>query len=104
MQSDIAHSAPLLNLPKDPLLPNESSFASSITSNLPLTTPANGTAPNNNIPVPSSSYTLKYPDREFEDSESKVDKTAQHTTSQFEKSQKRILRRLGGKLLLCRIV
>jgi hypothetical protein len=95
-KSDIIHSAPLLNLPKDPLLPSENSFATSITNNLPLTMPANGAVPNSNIPIPSSSYTLKYPDKEFEDSESKVDKTAQHTTSQFEKSQKRILRRLSG--------
>lgn len=93
---DIRHSAPLLNLPKDPLLPIDNSFASSIASNLPLgSQTTNGVNTTSNIPIPSSSYTLKYPDKEFEEAESKVDKTARHTTAQFEKSQKRILRRLG---------
>ncbi|CAO3644514.1 unnamed protein product [Mucor hiemalis] len=92
---DIRHSAPLLNLPKDPLLPIDNSFASSIAHNLPLTSQTNGTNSTSNIPIPSSSYTLKYPDKNFEESESRVDKTARYTTAQFEKSQKRILRRLG---------
>ena len=82
------------DLPKDPLLPIDNTFAKSITSNLPTSTP---NIPSH-IPVPSSSYTLKYPDKTFEASEQKVDKTAQHTSSHFEKSQKRILRRLGGMI------
>lgn len=58
---------------------------------------------NSNMPIPSTSYTLKYSDNQFEDSEQKVDKPARNTTNQFEKSQKRVLRRLGGKreLLFC---
>jgi hypothetical protein len=86
-----------LNLPKDPLLPSEQSFTTSITNNLPtagVTPPTNGT---NIVPIPSSSYTLKFPDQEFQESETKVDKSAQQTSFQFEKSQKRILRRLSGK-------
>lgn len=51
---------------------------------------------NSIIPIPSSSYTLKYPDNEFDESESRVNKTSQQTTLQFERSQKRIIRRLTG--------
>ncbi|KAI8641547.1 hypothetical protein BD408DRAFT_433209 [Parasitella parasitica] len=87
--TEIRQSSPLSDLPKDPLLSasESSSFKTSITSNLPTSTSI--------IPIPSSSYTLKYPDKDFEESEQKVDKKAQQYTFQFEKSQKRILGRLG---------
>ncbi|EPB82182.1 hypothetical protein HMPREF1544_11065 [Mucor circinelloides 1006PhL] len=87
--TEIRQSSPLSDLPKDPLLiaSESSSFTTSITSNLPTSTSI--------IPVPSTSYTLKYPDKEFEESEQKVGKKAQQSTFQFEKSQKRILRHLG---------
>ncbi|GAN00592.1 PX-domain-containing protein [Mucor ambiguus] len=87
--TEIRQSSPLSDLPRDPLLlaSESSSFATSITSNLPTSTSI--------IPIPSTSYTLKYPDKEFEESEQKVGKSAQQSTFQFEKSQKRILRRLG---------
>ncbi|KAI8373393.1 hypothetical protein EDC96DRAFT_499167 [Choanephora cucurbitarum] len=91
--SDIVHSPPLSTLPKDPLLSSESSFTSTITNNLP--TAATHSPHNSIIPIPSSSYTLKYPDKEFEESESKVTKPVQQVSLQFEKSQKRIVRRLG---------
>lgn len=92
--TEIRQSSPLSDLPKDPLLiaSESSSFTTSITSNLPTSTSI--------IPIPSTSYTLKYPDKEFEESEQKVGKKAQQSTFQFEKSQKRILRRLGGKMRL----
>jgi hypothetical protein len=86
------------------LLPSEQSFTSSITNSLPnasITTPVATV-----VPIPSSSYTLKFQDQEFQESETKVDKSAQQASFQFEKSQKRILRRLSGKyktnmFLLC---
>ncbi|RCI03328.1 Autophagy-protein 20 [Rhizopus stolonifer] len=86
--SDILHSAPLLNLPKDPLLPSENSFT--LTKQ-----PSQQSQSHSIVPVPSSSYTLKYPDKEFEASEFQVSKSAQQVSLQFEKSQKRILHRLG---------
>ncbi|CAO3631447.1 unnamed protein product [Mucor fragilis] len=87
--TEIRQSSPLSDLPKDPLLlaSESSSFTTSITSSLPTSTSI--------IPVPSTSYTLKYPDKEFEESEQKVGKSAQQSTFQFEKSQKRLLGRLG---------
>ncbi|KAI7899116.1 uncharacterized protein BX663DRAFT_518824 [Cokeromyces recurvatus] len=84
--TDIANTPPLSTLPKDPLLPNYFTI-SSLTSN-PIQ------QNNSIIPVPSSSYTLKYPDNEFDRFELKVDKHAQQITFQFDKSQKRILKRL----------
>lgn len=81
------------------MLPSEQSFTKSITNNLPtavgVTPVTNGT---NIIPIPSSSYTLRFPDQEFQEPETKVSKSAQQTSFQFEKSQKRILRRLTGKI------
>ncbi|CEP16935.1 hypothetical protein [Parasitella parasitica] len=87
--TEIRHSSPLSDLPKDPLLSvsESSSFKNSFTSSLPASI--------NIIPIPSSSYTLKYPDKEFEESEQKVSKGAQQSTFQFEKSQKRLIGRLG---------
>ncbi|KAK4518054.1 nuclear pore complex subunit [Mucor velutinosus] len=87
--TEIRQSSPLSDLPKDPLLlaTESNRFTTSITSSLPTST--------NVIPIPSTSYTLKYPDKTFEESEQKVGKSAQQSTFQFEKSQKRILRRLG---------
>jgi sorting nexin-4 len=95
--TEIRQSTPLSDLPKDPLLSasESNSFAMSITNNLPTSTSI--------IPIPSTSYTLKYPDKEFEESEQKVSKNAQQSTFHFEKSQKRILRRLGGKFLALKI-
>ncbi|KAI9478003.1 MAG: hypothetical protein EXX96DRAFT_569234 [Benjaminiella poitrasii] len=96
--TDIANSPPLSILPKDPLLQSSLALTSyMITSNLPIpSTSSNNTNAQHNsiIPTPSSSYTLKYPDKEFEQPESKVNKSAQQCTFQFDKSQKRILKRL----------
>jgi hypothetical protein len=88
----------------------DSSITASITNNLPM---AQHQTPNTTsiIPIPSNSYTLKYPDTEFDESESKVNKSSQQTTLQFERSQKRIIRRLTGKyiryyltLLICMLI
>ncbi|KAI8882685.1 PX-domain-containing protein [Backusella circina FSU 941] len=87
--SDILNSPPLSTLPKDALLSND--FTSSITQNLSSAT----TAATSIIPIPSSSYVLKYPDSTFDESEVKVGKVPQQASSSFEKSQKRILKRLG---------
>jgi hypothetical protein len=89
-KSDILNSPPLSTLPKDALLSND--FTLSITQNLPSAT----TAANPIIPIPSSSYVLKYPDSTFDESEAKVGKVPQQASTCFEKSQRRILKRLDG--------
>jgi hypothetical protein len=89
-KSDILDSPPLSTLPKDALLSND--FTSSITQNLPSAT----TAANSIIPIPSNSYVLKYSDSTFDESEAKVGKVPQQASTCFEKSQRRILKRLGG--------
>ncbi|KAI8984709.1 hypothetical protein BDF20DRAFT_955040 [Mycotypha africana] len=87
--------ASIANLPKDPLLSVlEHSFTSSITNNLPTT--SSSFSSNNVIPIPTLSYTLKYPDKEFESSEYKLGKAAQHSVLQFERAQKKMMRKWTG--------
>ncbi|CEG81290.1 hypothetical protein RMATCC62417_15511 [Rhizopus microsporus] len=77
--SDVLHSPPLSDLPKDPLSTHD--YTSLTNTSV--------------IPIPSSSYILKHPQPEFEQSEAKVDKTAQDKGYKLDKSQKRILKRLA---------
>lgn len=49
------------------------------------------------IPIPSVSYNLKDPDPKYTKSENLVNNQVQHSFIRFDRSQKKVLRRLGGK-------
>ncbi|RCI02617.1 Autophagy-protein 20 [Rhizopus stolonifer] len=75
--NDILTSAPLSDLPKDPLLPGVTL-----------------SQPNSVIPIPPSSYILKIPHPAFERAEINVNKTMQDKGIKLDRSQKNILKRL----------
>jgi sorting nexin-4 len=54
---------------------------------------------NHLIPVPSSAYLLKHPDSKFEESEQFTYRVANYMNNHLEKSQRKVIRRLGGKLV-----
>jgi hypothetical protein len=49
------------------------------------------------IPMPSASHTLRNPDSRFVESEAFTNKAAHHMSSSVDKTQRRVIRRLGGK-------
>ncbi|KAI8337590.1 hypothetical protein BC941DRAFT_461183 [Chlamydoabsidia padenii] len=73
-------------LPESSPGPGDSStFVSSLLPNLPSQI----------LPIPTTSYTLKSPDPKYVSSEALLNKQSLHASSRFDRSQKKVLRRLG---------
>jgi hypothetical protein len=53
----------------------------------------------NLIPTPSAAYQLKNPDPRFEESEKFTFRIANYMSNNLDKSQRKVIRRLGGKFL-----
>jgi hypothetical protein len=47
--------------------------------------------------MPSASHTLRNPDSRFVESEAFTNKAAHHMSSSVDKTQRKVIRRLGGK-------
>lgn len=52
----------------------------------------------NLIPIPSPTYILKTPNPQFEESEKFTFRIANYMSNNLDKSQRKVIRRLGGKL------
>ncbi|SAM02552.1 hypothetical protein [Absidia glauca] len=88
--SDVLHSPPLSILPKNPLqtvYSNPTGSTQDTTNNSILTSHL--------IPSPSSAYLLKQPDQKFEESELFTYRVANYMNNNLEKSQRKVIRRLG---------
>lgn len=51
----------------------------------------------NLIPTPTTAYQLKQPDPRFEESEKFTFRIANYMSNNLDKSQRKVIRRLGGK-------
>ncbi|KAG1054514.1 hypothetical protein G6F43_003480 [Rhizopus delemar] len=87
--SDVLHSPPLNNLPKDPL-----KMVVSEDVQIPTHT-FNPLLASNLIPAPSAAYQLKKPDPRFEESEKFTFRIANYMSNNLDKSQRKVIRRLG---------
>ncbi|CAO3624897.1 unnamed protein product [Cunninghamella blakesleeana] len=92
--SDLVSRPPLSNL-KNPFaeLPTanvSNDYAHSFVSSIP-----GSSSIAQAIPIPSVSYSLKDPDPKYTKSETYIDNHVQHTFIRFDRSQKKVLRRLG---------
>lgn len=85
------HSPPLSMLPKNPL--------QMVVSKDPelQTHKYNAILSSNLIPIPSTAYVLKSPDPRFEESEKFTFRIANYMSNNLDKSQRKVIRRLGGK-------
>ena len=54
----------------------------------------------NLIPIPSATYVLKHPDPRFEESEKFTFRIANYMSNNLDKSQRKVIRRLGGNVTL----
>lgn len=57
----------------------------------------NAVLSSNLIPTPSAAYQLKNPDSRFEESEKFTFRIANYMSNNLDKSQRKVIRRLGGK-------
>lgn len=57
----------------------------------------NAVLSSNLIPTPSAAYQLKNPDPRFEESEKFTFRIANYMSNNLDKSQRKVIRRLGGK-------
>ncbi|KAI8063533.1 hypothetical protein BC940DRAFT_327364 [Gongronella butleri] len=87
--SDILHSPPLSTMPKNTLqmIANEDVLTARGNSSHILTSHL--------IPIPSATYILKNPDPQFEESEQFTYRIANYMSNNLEKSQRKVIRRLG---------
>ncbi|CAO3645534.1 unnamed protein product [Cunninghamella echinulata] len=87
--SDVLHSPPLSVLPKNPLqlTVHNNTVSTHGTNNNILTSHL--------IPTPSAAYILKNPDTKFEESEQFTYRIANYMNNNLEKSQRKVIRRLG---------
>ncbi|KAI8081279.1 uncharacterized protein BX664DRAFT_268302, partial [Halteromyces radiatus] len=90
--NEVLTSPPFVSI-KDPLLesisssvPGETTFVSSLLG---------GNVSSQIIPIPTISYAVKNPDPKYLSSESLLDKQSQHASTRLDRSQKKLLRRLG---------
>ncbi|KAI8138270.1 hypothetical protein BJV82DRAFT_717501 [Fennellomyces sp. T-0311] len=87
--SDVLHSPPLSQLPKNPL-----QMVVSKESNMQAHK-YNTVLSSNLIPIPSATYVLKNPDPRFEESEKFTFRIANYMSNNLDKSQRKVIRRLG---------
>ncbi|KAL0076885.1 hypothetical protein J3Q64DRAFT_1769646 [Phycomyces blakesleeanus] len=85
--SDVLHSSPLSDLPKNPL--------QVIASKQPDIAAYEAILANSLIPTPTATYTLKNPDPRFEESEKFTYRIANYMSNNLDKSQRKVIRRLG---------
>ncbi|KAI9249736.1 hypothetical protein BDA99DRAFT_589927 [Phascolomyces articulosus] len=87
--SDVLHSPPLSQLPKNPLqmVVSKEVNAQAHKYNMILSS--------NLIPIPSATYVLKSPDPRFEESEKFTFRIANYMSNNLDKSQRKVIRRLG---------
>ncbi|KAI9281395.1 hypothetical protein BC943DRAFT_282404 [Umbelopsis sp. AD052] len=93
--SEVLHSPPLSTLPKNPLhvslAPRSTSDSQGSDSSLQPSSSSSSSL----IPMPSASHTLRNPDSRFVESEAFTNKAAHHMSSSVDKTQRRVIRRLG---------
>ncbi|KAI8575809.1 hypothetical protein K450DRAFT_260007 [Umbelopsis ramanniana AG] len=93
--SEVLHSPPLSTLPKNPLhvslAPRSTSDLQGSDSSLQPSSSSSSSL----IPMPSASHTLRNPDSRFVESEAFTNKAAHHMSSSVDKTQRRVIRRLG---------
>ncbi|CEP15437.1 hypothetical protein [Parasitella parasitica] len=89
--SDVLHSPPLSTLPKNPL-----QMVVSQQPNIQAHT-YNAILSSNQVPTPSAAYQLRNPDPRFEESEKFTFRIANYMSNNLDKSQRKVIRRLGGK-------
>ncbi|CAO3591117.1 unnamed protein product [Absidia cylindrospora] len=87
--SDVLHSPPLSVLPRNPL---QRTFSNPTSATHGMTNPV---LANHLVPVPSTAYLLKRPDQKFEESEQFTYRVANYMNNHLEKSQRKVIRRLG---------
>ncbi|KAI9492119.1 hypothetical protein BDB00DRAFT_830303 [Zychaea mexicana] len=87
--SDVLHSPPLSQLPKNPLQMVVSKEANVQAHKY------NTVLSSNLIPIPSATYVLKSPDPRFEESEKFTFRIANYMSNNLDKSQRKVIRRLG---------
>ncbi|KAG1466308.1 hypothetical protein G6F46_008170 [Rhizopus delemar] len=87
--SDVLHSPPLSTIPKNPL-----QMVLHRDVQMPTHT-FNPVLASNLIPTPSAAYQLKKPDPRFEESEKFTFRIANHMSNNLDKSQRKVIRRLG---------
>ncbi|CAO3597790.1 unnamed protein product [Absidia cylindrospora] len=87
--SDVLHSPPLSVLPKNPL---QMTFSNETSATHGMT---NTVLASHLVPVPSAAYLLKNPDQKFEESEQFTYRVANYMNNHLEKSQRKVIRRLG---------
>ncbi|KAI7860990.1 hypothetical protein BDC45DRAFT_10740 [Circinella umbellata] len=87
--SDVLHSPPLSQLPKNPLqmVVSKEANVQAHKYNMILSS--------NLIPIPSATYVLKSPDPRFEESEKFTFRIANYMSNNLDKSQRKVIRRLG---------
>ncbi|KAI8328976.1 hypothetical protein BC941DRAFT_385112 [Chlamydoabsidia padenii] len=88
--SDVLHSPPLSVLPKNQLQTIYTQPTTGLTNEQ-----ANAILTSHLVPTPSSAYLLKQPDQKFEESELFTYRVANYMNNNLEKSQRKVIRRLG---------
>ncbi|KAJ2958959.1 hypothetical protein NQZ79_g5541 [Umbelopsis isabellina] len=91
--SEVLHSPPLSTLPKNPMhvaLTQRSDSQGGDGTIQPTSSSSSSL-----IPMPSASHTLRNPDSRFVESEAFTNKAAHHMSSSVDKTQRRVIRRLG---------
>ncbi|KAI8391209.1 uncharacterized protein BYT42DRAFT_556040 [Radiomyces spectabilis] len=87
--NDVLHSPPLSLLPSNPL-------QMAVSKDSDASAPGNAAILNSSlIPTPTAAYTLKNPDPQFEQSEQFTYRIANYMSNNLEKSQRKVIRRLG---------
>ncbi|CAO3678848.1 unnamed protein product [Umbelopsis vinacea] len=93
--SEVLHSPPLSTLPKNPLHVSLAPKSSSDLQGSDVSVQPSSSSSSSLIPMPSASHTLRNPDSRFVESEAFTNKAAHHMSSSVDKTQRKVIRRLG---------
>ncbi|GAB5587093.1 Sorting nexin [Umbelopsis nana] len=93
--SEVLHSPPLSTLPKNPLHVSLAPKSTGDMQGSDVSVQPSSSSSSSLIPMPSASHTLRNPDSRFVESEAFTNKAAHHMSSSVDKTQRRVIRRLG---------